>query len=217
MTPRDSSAETSSVPGRGPYRSPTYRITKVNIAWQLGGAPLIFVFCVFCVTCQRSHPSPSDSESSAVAVSGIASVAVQTAPQPPTQKPASGCAGRYQGTYSVAATKSGISHRDGAPPEWESDDGHALSGPGELALKVDNQNLVSGSAKGALGQQTARGSCDDSTLRVQLDAMSAEPGLIQNAFILADVSGDQATGTLTAASGDSLVRRSGTVNLRKSE
>jgi len=88
-------------------------------------------------------------------------------------------------------------------------------GQGELALKVDAQNLVSGSAKGALGQQTLRGSCDENTLRIQLDATGSEPTMIQNAIIVAELTGDQATGTLVAATGDSLVRRSGAVNLRK--
>jgi hypothetical protein len=76
---------------------------------------------------------------------------------------------------------------------------------------------VTGSAKGALGQQTLRGSCVENTLRVQLVAMGAESNSIQNAFILADLSGDQATGTLTAATGDGLVRRSGAVTLRKAQ
>jgi hypothetical protein len=176
---------------------------------------------VFCVTCQKSAPSSTNHESStnhdnaAAVTSVVAPPVVQSAAQQPAN--VSACAGKYQGTYTVATTKAGLNHKDGAPAQWESDDGHILSGQGELALVVDNQNAVSGTAKGALGQQTLRGSCDDKTLRVQLDTAGTESNLIQNAFILADLSGDQATGTLTAATGDSLVRRSGAVNLRKSQ
>ena len=133
------------------------------------------------------------------------------------QKPASGCAGPYKGTYSVSATKPGISRKEGAPALWESDDGHALSGPGQVALVVDAQNAITGSAQGALGPQTLRGSCEDNTLRIRLDATGSDSNLIQNAFILAEVTGDQATGTIHAATGDSLVRRSGSVNLRKAQ
>lgn len=188
-----------------------------NAARLLRSVSIIFVSFVFCVTCQRGHSGSKSNDNSSAAASAIASIAVQPARQQPAQKPTSGCAGHYQGTYNVAATRPGISHKDGAPAEWESDDGRALSGPGELVLNVDAQNLVSGSAKGALGQQTARGSCDDNTLRVQLDATGTEPGLIQNAFIVAELSSDQVSGTLTAATGDGLVRRTGAVNLRKTE
>jgi hypothetical protein len=186
--------------------------------------PVLAAFLgVFCVTCQKSapastnHDNPANQQNTAAVAAVVAPPAAQSAAQQPTAIPASACAGQYKGTYTVATTRPAISRKEGAPAQWESDDGHALSGPGELALAVDNQNVVSGTAKGALGQQTLRGSCDDQTLRVQLDSVGTEPNLIQNAFILADLSGDQATGTLTAATGDSLVRRSGAVNLRKSQ
>jgi hypothetical protein len=170
---------------------------------------------VFCVTCQKIAPASTNQDNSAAVASAAPPPAAAPAPQQLAN--ASACAGKYQGTYTVATVKPGLLRKEGAPAQWESDDGRALSGQGELALEVDNQNAVSGTAKGALGQQTLRGSCDDKTLRVQLDAAGTESNLIQNAFILADLSGDQATGTLTAATGDSLVRRSGAVNLRKSQ
>jgi len=186
--------------------------------------PILAAFLgVFCVTCQKSaptstnHDNAANQENTAAVVAVVAAPAAPSAAQHPAEPPASACAGQYKGTYTVATTKPAMSRKEGAPAQWESDDGHALSGQGELALVVDNQNVVSGTAKGALGQQTLRGSCDDKTLRVQLDSVGTESNLIQNAFILADLSGDQATGTLTAATGDSLVRRSGAVNLRKSQ
>lgn len=178
---------------------------------------------VFCVTCQKgapastNHDNPANQQNPAAVAPVVSPPAAASAAQQPADKPTSACAGQYKGTYTVTTTKPAISRKEGAPAQWESDDGHALSGPGELALVVDNQDIVSGTAKGALGQQTLRGSCDGQTLRVQLDSVGTEPTLVQNAFILADLSGDQATGTLTAATGDSLVRRSGAVNLRKSQ
>ena len=184
----------------------------------IGVYGLGFVLSVFCVTCQSRHPANQDPPA---APSVAAQAATQPTPAQPASaaepKPTSACAGQYQGTYTVAATKPSLSKKEGAPSQWEKDEGHALAGQGELTLKVDAQNLVSGSAKGALGQQTLRGSCDDNTLRIRLDATDGEPTVIQNAFIVADLAGDQATGTLSAATGDSLVRRSGAVNLRKTQ
>ena len=168
---------------------------------------------VFCVTCQGRHQNSTNQDPPPVP--SVQLQAPQPAPAVAEQK--SACAGQYKGTYTVATTKPGISQKEGAPGQWEKDDGHALAGPGELSLEVDAHNLVSGSAKGALGQQTLRGSCDDNTLRIVLDATGNEPTLIQNAIIVAELSGDQATGTLSAATGDSLVRRSGAVNLRKTQ
>ncbi len=197
-----------------------WQFAQHGIEFNGGFKPGWVVFLgVFCVTCQKTAP-PSTNQSNSAAVASVAAPPVASAAsaaQQPTQANVSACAGKYQGTYSVATTKSALARKEGAPAQWESDDGHALSGQGELALVVDNQNVVSGTAKGALGQQTLRGSCDDKTLRVQLDTAGTESNLIQNAFIVADLSGDQVTGTLTAATGDSLVRRSGAVSLRKSQ
>ena len=178
----------------------------------LNAGRLIF-WGVLCVTCQRHEPNSTSQDKSPP--SAVPSVEAQPPAQVAEQRPVSGCFGQYQGTYTVAATKPGISRKQGAPAQWDAEDGHTLLGQGELALKVDAQNLVSGSAKGALGQQTLRGSCDENTLRIQLDATGSEPTMIQNAIIVAELTGDQATGTLVAATGDSLVRRSGAVNLRK--
>ncbi len=172
----------------------------------------VLAFCVlfgFCVTCQKGHPD-STQQDKPVPVAVAA-----PAPKPPA--PVSGCAGQYKGTYTVAATKASLSRKDGAPAQWDTDDGHALGGQGDLVLNVDAQNLVSGSAKGALGQQALRGRCDENTLRIQLDATGGDPTLIQNGVIVAELSGDQATGTLAAATGDSLVRRSGAVSLHKTQ
>src|SRR5664280_2633756 len=138
--------------------------SHVFMRFQVG---LMLFLGVVCVTCQRVNPSPTKTESSAVAVA--ATVAPPAASET-VQKPAAGCAGPYQGTYTVSPIKPGISRKEGAPAPWESDDGHALSGPGQVALVVDAQNAITGSAQGALGKQILRGSCEDNTLRIHLDS-----------------------------------------------
>jgi hypothetical protein len=127
----------------------------------------------------------------------------------------SSCAGTYQGEYTVSSVKPALSKKEGAPEQWANDDGKLLAGKGTLTLQVDSANVVSGSAEGALGPQTLRGACDENTLRVQLDSPADEPDKIQNAYLVADVSGANAAGTLNAATGDSLIRRAGPVTLRR--
>ena len=168
----------------------------------------------FCPTCNRAKPSENNSSAAA---STSASVIATPVPSAPESQPRSTCAGKYQGQYAVAGVKSDLTRKEGAPEKWESDDGHALAGNGELTLEVDPQNNITGSAKGALGQQTLRGSCDANTLRARLDATSDSTEQIQNAYLVADLAGDQASGTLSAATGNSLIRRTGTVTLRRAQ
>ncbi len=179
-----------------------------NLCWLL-------FFGVFFGACQKSDPAATKDVAPAASVASAAAVPAPSI-QEAAPKAASGCAGRYTGTYTVSATKAAISQKEGAPGQWEKDDGKALSGQGEIALEVAADNLISGTAKGPLGEQTLRGSCDETTLRVELDTASADATSIKNAVLLAELSGTTVSGTLSAATGDSLVRRSGTVSLSKS-
>jgi hypothetical protein len=172
----------------------------------------------FCPTCHRAPPGennqPSASQAAATASAPAAAAPVPSAPESQLR---SSCAGKYQGQYTVAPVKSNLTRKEGAPEKWESDDGQALAGNGELTLEVDPQNIITGSAKGALGQQTLRGSCDANTLRARFDATGDSTDQIQNAFLVADLTGDQASGSLSAATGNSLIRRTGTVTLRRAQ
>ena len=170
----------------------------------------------FCPTCHRAQPSESNRPGTSPAAE-IAPALVAPVPSVPESQPRSTCAGKYQGQYTVAAVKSDLTRKEGAPEKWDTDDGHALSGDGELTLEVDPQNVITGSAKGALGQQTLRGSCDANTLRARLDAIGESTEQIQNAFLVADVAGEQASGAMAAATGNGLVRRTGTLTLRKTQ
>jgi len=183
--------------------------SHLNLGWAvlLGGLG---------VACQKSDPNAA-AQGIPAAVSASAAAAPAPVIQEAAKKPVSGCAGQYQGTYAVAPTKAAITQKEGAPAAWDKDDGKNLSGAGEIALKVDAENVISGTAKGALGPQSLRGLCDDNTLRIQMDSSESGPSAIQNAIVVAELTGDQATGNISAATGDSLTRRSGTVSLKKSQ
>jgi len=173
----------------------------------------LLAFC-FCPACKQA-PSTDTATPQVTArpsVTAQASSAPQSAAAPQS---GSACAGKYQGEYAVSNVKSALSRKEGAPEQWETDDGKTLAGKGTLTLQVDSNNVVSGNAEGALGQQTLRGYCDQTTLRVQLDSAGDELSKIQNAYLVADLSGSQAAGTLVAATGDSLLRRAGSVTVRR--
>ena len=174
----------------------------------------LFAFC-FCPTCKQAA-STDTATPLATASPPVTAQASASAPQA-ASAPQSGsaCAGKYQGEYAVSNVKSALSHKEGAPEQWEADDGKTLAGKGTLTLQVDANNVVSGKAEGALGQQTLRGYCDETTLRAQLDSAGDEPSKIQNAYLVADLSSGQAAGTLVAATGDSLLRRAGSVTVRR--
>jgi hypothetical protein len=174
---------------------------------------------VLCPTCKQAPSSDTNAEGAAAptpsaqsAQNPSAQVKSAVAPQPGSE-----CAGKYQGEYTVAAVKSELSSKDGAPSQWEKDDGKALAGKGTIQLQVDANNSVSGMASGALGEQTLRGSCDDKTLRVRLDSTNEELAKVQNAYLLAEISGADIKGTLAAATGDSLIRRAGAVTLQRAQ
>ncbi len=179
---------------------------------------LVLFFAGFCPTCNRVKPDELKPPK-APAETAASSTVVVAAPMPslPEPQPRSACAGKYQGQYAVTGVKSDLTRKDGAPERWGSDDGQTLAGSGELTLVVDPQNIITGSAKGALGQQTLRGSCDENTLRAQLDTLGDSDEQIQNAVLVAGLTGDQASGTLAAGTGNSLIRRTGTVTLRKAQ
>ena len=176
----------------------------------------LLVLGFFCGACQKNDPNATSQGAPAASVASAVAVVPPSIPKA-APKAGSPCAGQYTGTYAVTPTKADITQKEGAPAQWEKDDAKALAGQGDITLKVAEDNVISGTAKGPLGDQTLRGLCDENTLRVELDTLSSDPKTVKNAVLLADVSGDQASGTISAATGDSLVRRSGTVNLRKSQ
>lgn len=182
----------------------------LNTAKSLG----LLAFC-FCPACKQA----ASTDTATTQVTASPSIAAQPSGSAPQSASApqsgSACAGKYQGEYAVSNVKSPLSRKEGAPEQWEKDDGKTLAGKGTLTLQVDSNNVVSGNAEGALGPQTLRGYCDEATLRVQLDSAGDDLSKIQNAYLVADITGSQAVGTLVAATGDSLLRRAGAVTVRR--
>ena len=174
----------------------------------------LLLFC-FCPACKQAASTDTATPQVTASPSVTAPASASALPSASAPQSGSACAGKYQGEYAVSNVKSALSHKEGAPEQWETDDGKTLAGKGTLTLQVDSNNVVSGNAEGALGQQTLRGYCDETTLRVQLDSAGNDLSKIQNAYLVADLSGSQAAGTVVAATGDSLLRRAGSVTVRR--
>jgi hypothetical protein len=159
---------------------------------------------VLLVACkQESAPPPAASQASA---SAAPSASVAAAPAKPWY------AGSWSGTY--AAERHVIELPIGAVAAWAKDDGTRASGPGELKLTVDDEGLVSGSAKGALGAHSVRGRVIDDALSLELVPEEATIEALRGTG-LTRREGEGLKGELKASSGDSLTVRKASFTLSK--
>lgn len=190
----------------------------IAIQRKAGGALRTLFLLTSCGCLQCKSPGATDAPQASAAPSAVPSAPAPAASAAPSaQAAASACAGKYKGKYVASARTAGLSRKEGAPEKWETDDGHGLAGDGDLAFEVDAQNVISGTAKGALGEQTLRGICDGNTLRIQLDSQDVAPERICNAYLIAELTGNKGEGALSAATGDSLIRRTGKVTFERAE
>jgi hypothetical protein len=148
----------------------------------------------------------SDAKASA---SAAGAPAASNAPAPVVkEKPwfSGGFSGEYQARVAAVEIKVG------ALKEWAKDDGKLASGPGKLALTIDDAGLVEGTSEGALGAGHVSGKVEGDTLRVQLSP-SDDAGL--HGVLVATRNGDGFKGSIEASSGDSLRVRTASIELKK--
>ncbi len=135
----------------------------------------------------------------------------------PSAVPAKGnpLAGKWKGNYDVASVKPSLATKDGAPRDWEADDGSALSGKGELELEVDADGKVVGTLGGPLGKHRVIGRVDGDSVRATLLAEDQSTKTIQNGALVLTRDGQALNGSLQAATGDGHLRRAGTISLKQ--
>jgi hypothetical protein len=158
---------------------------------------------LFIVACKGSP------ESAAPAASGAAAQSAAAAPVASAPAKAS-YEGAWQGTYKAELLR--IETTAGAVKQWKDDDGSKASGDGKLSFVAASDGTVTGSASGPLGQHTISGKIEGD--RVALSLIPAEADGFRG-VILASQSGDAIQGTLSAATGDALQARRGTVTLAR--
>jgi len=151
---------------------------------------------------QPAPPTPA-----AAADSATASASATNAP---ASKAKPWFSGSFQGNYEAKLAP--VEIKVGAVKEWGTDDGKAMSGPGKLALTIDDDGVVDGTSEGALGASHASGKVEDDTLRVTL-APTDTSGL--RGVLVATKEGDGFRGSIEASSGDSLKVRQAPIELKK--
>jgi hypothetical protein len=174
-------------------------------------------FVVFCVACSllglagascKAHAEDHAQTASATAPASASAASAAVGSAAPTAKP--WFAGAFQGNYDAKVAP--VEVKTGAVRDWAADDGKLSSGPGKLALEIDDDGLVDGSSEGALGASTASGKVEDDTLRVVL-APNDTSGL--HGVLLATRDGDGFRGAIEASSSDSLRVRQAPIELKK--
>lgn len=162
------------------------------------------------VGCDKQAPTPSPN-ASASAASISASVAKPVASVPEKKRP--WFAGDWSGTYDAQHYLIETPKNEGAR-EWATDDGGTHSGEGQLSLRVDDAGVISGWARGPLGEQTVSGEVDGETFSVRLAPKTPGERAFGGILVLRR-KGDALSGRLQASSGDSRTVRDALVEVHR--
>ncbi len=178
----------------------------------LAGLALILATADLAACRGSGGPAAGDTAASAATSASASASAVVTA-----NLPGAAPARRLEltGTYLVERAAIEMTREEGREAAWDQDDGTQGSGPGKLALTVDEQGTVRGTAVGALGAQGIRGVLDGDTLRLLLDPEVGREGSSFSGVVTAERRGEEFRGDLRASSGDSHLIRRGTVVLTR--
>jgi len=179
---------------------------------RLAGLVLILATTVLAACRGSSGPAAGEAAASAAAPT-FASASVARAAHPVGAVPARRV--ELTGTYLVERAAIEMTPEEGREAAWDQDDGTQGSGPGTLALTVDEQATVRGQAAGALGAQGVRGVLDGDALRLLLEPEAGREGRHFSGVVTAERRGDEFRGDLRASSGDSHLIRRGTVVLTR--
>lgn len=175
-------------------------------AFALVTAALVLTACQRAPTAEdRAAPPASASISKALPPASAGGPAVALTKNP--------YAGRWSGTYEAALER--VVLPVGGIRAWKEDDGAAGAGKGTLSVEVSADGSARGEATGPLGAQTLRGIADEHGLRLTLAPKEPDVRGFSGTLVAAK-SADRVTGQLRASSGDSLVVRKASVELRPS-
>jgi hypothetical protein len=165
---------------------------------------LALLFVVSACEQNKTEKAPANNEPTVAAPSStpIAAPSVGTSNAPSTAQTS-----RFSGAFSAQPAKSATTKKEGAPSGWEKDEGKTYSGECKLALSVEKDGKVQGHLTGALGELELRGWLAGDDLRATVVPSGDDVAKIQNGTLSLSRTGDGFKGTLTAATGDSLVMR----------
>jgi hypothetical protein len=160
----------------------------------------------------KEKPAPNP-VATASAGAPSASAAQAGAPVPSAARK-SWFAGAWTGTYRAAAHHIDLPTNRGGIPEWKADDGKAFVGAGSLELTCAEDGTVTGSSKGALGEQDIRGEFDEASVHARLVPKSTVPPVFTGTFAVSRA-GTEVTGELQASTADGRIARTAVVSLTR--
>lgn len=144
----------------------------------------------------------------------VAPSASQAAPSAPSALSAAPETGRWIGAYD--AKKGNVEIPKGVSYDaWNDDDGKRRAGKGSIELDVAGDGEVTGSARGALGEQQLRGRIVEGFLEVGVTPVDPDSENAMRGVLTGEMKADRITAELRAASGDARIVRQASVTLRR--
>jgi hypothetical protein len=171
----------------------------------------ILALFVIALGCNNEQPKPGGEPSAKV---NILPVTVSPSASVAPAMTSVWFEGKWKGSYDAAQYTIETPEKNSGAREWKSDDGGTHVGDGTLDLEIGPDGRISGTAKGALGEQNVTGEVDETKFRISF--VPKEPG--DRAFSGSAVltrSGESVKGRLSASSGDSKTVRDAAVILEK--
>jgi hypothetical protein len=178
---------------------------RTALVWFAVGTLVLFTSCSKVSEPGERHALPSPS----------VSVPLVASSPPPAPTPASAGPREYSGSVEVTRSEPRLTEKQGAPSAWAKDDGQRFAGPVTLKVVIAATGEVTGTLTGALGELSLTGAFDEQTLRAVLVNADRSRETIQNGVVIATEKDGRLSGTLTAATGDGLFQRKGTLSLSR--
>ena len=148
---------------------------------------------------QESAPAPS-------AAAPVASASAAAKPRGPE--------GKWQGHYQSERYALELTNKKAEEKAWSEDDGKTKQGKGTLRLVITESGAVSGELSGPLGDLRLSGELVNNRLTARLTSENQQPEELSG-VLTANVEEDVIRGTLQASSGDSLLIRQASVELKR--
>jgi len=179
----------------------------------LGSAVVVGASLVLLVAGDLACRSSGDTRAESGAASASASTVAVVDPVPSSVAPSKSL--ELSGTYVTERAMIEMKREEGRQAAWDQDDGKEGTGPGTLAVSIDDRGTARGTAEGAMGAQIVRGVLDGDTLRLTLGPEGGGEGRSFSGILVAERRGDEFRGDLRASSGDSRLVRRGTATLTR--
>jgi hypothetical protein len=186
--------------------------------------PIALTFVLGCS--DKKAPAPSEAQSSSgVAAPNAPSASTTRAAASPAASGTSAAekggadaslAGAYAGTYKAKVGTVSDYPKEAKVAAWEKDAGTEAVGDGTLSLVVTRgRRVVTGEAKGALGEQTLSGDLDATELRAKVDPKNPNTEPAMTGVLTGTFANGTFTGTLRVSGRNGNVVREAEIKLAK--